>query len=126
MDKKLIANIAISCLIIAVGIIVLLDIYAQKSGNFQLQLQTSSIVFLMLLSLGLFYVNNKKPFAEFYKNSTFEYLGYVMLLVAVLGLVGLEIASLYFGNVVYYPPIGIAFFAIGLYLSNLAINQPET
>jgi hypothetical protein len=61
--------------------------------------------------------------AKFFKQPLFEYAGYFLIALMVIGLATLELLSLKNGNGIFYSPIFIAFFAIGLYLGTLVMNN---
>jgi len=121
MERATRARIAIVLLVIAVIGIIFLNLVPGK--NLQITLQAMAIIFLAILSVGLFFENNKTNIASFYRKPLLEYAGLFLLFIFGLGLIAIEIISWISGGGFYFVPLFMAALAIGLFLANRAINQ---
>jgi hypothetical protein len=76
-----------------------------------------------LLSVALFYINNKTKLVEFTQKPWIGKLGSIFLIACIFGFCGIEGLSLWVGYGIYPAPLFMAALAIGLFCANQAIKN---
>jgi hypothetical protein len=122
MNTKTLARIGILLLIVGIVGLVLFDLDSFSSSNLLVKVQSGSIVFLALLSVGLWFLNNSEKMVIFYKSELVGYIGIVLLIIAGINFVAVEYVSFMGGLGIFWIPIFMAALALGLFCANRAIN----
>ena len=121
MEARKNARLGFVLLVIAVAGLVIFEWGSLNSTNVVIKLQSSSTIYLALLSVALFYENKKIELARFFNTPWVGNYGIVALAVVALGFLAVESISLLVGNGIYIPPLFMAALAIGLFYAGRAI-----
>lgn len=121
METKWFKWFGIIFLIIALLGLIMIYIESVKSDNLLVKVQLGSILYLALLSLGLFYENHKNKMVTYFHRPWIGKLGLVFVAAFVVDLVWTEYVYWLVANTLNIPLICTACLAVGLYLSGQAI-----
>jgi hypothetical protein len=122
MPKLTVFFIASLLLLFATVGIVFTD-NSSMHNNYNINIQSLSVLALALLSIGIFFENNKTKFVGFWGQWFYKYLGQVCLVLFGALLFSIEIILLASRGGIFNTPLCMAALAIGLYLTNRVINQ---
>jgi hypothetical protein len=114
---------AIVLLIIAIVGILYVEWGSFFSSDINVKLLANSILYLALLSIALFYINNKAKLIVFTHAPWVGNLGGILLIGFIVGFIGIEGISLTAGNGIYLVPIFMASLAFGLFYAGQALNR---
>ena len=115
----------ISSLLLGFGLtgLIVFDYNSLISDNILIKVQSGSIVFLALLSVTLFFENNKIKLAKFLKIPWVGKFGQLCFVIFILGVISTEVMYIFGSGGFYWPPVFMAALAIGLFFANQAFSR---
>jgi hypothetical protein len=125
MERKKAIGIAIISLIIAAIGLIVLGLISYFSSDLLVKLQIGTIIYLSLLSLGIFYQNHKEKLVTLLPQYRIivDNFGYIVFILFAFDLIFSLVTYWMVAHSIYLPIIASSAVAVGLYFANDVFRQ---